>query len=46
MNRISRREFVTLAAISVLEMAQWVKSFTPEIPLDLFRTGEPFWIPK
>lgn len=30
----------------MLEMAQWVKSFTPEIPVELFRTGEPFWTPK
>jgi putative NIF3 family GTP cyclohydrolase 1 type 2 len=30
----------------MLEMAQWVKSFTPEVPVQLIRTGEPFWAPK
>jgi putative NIF3 family GTP cyclohydrolase 1 type 2 len=30
----------------MLEMAQWIKSFTPEIPVQLIRTGEPFWAPK
>jgi len=30
----------------MLEMAQWVKSFTPEVPVELVRTGEPFWTPK
>ena len=30
----------------MLEMAQWVKSFTPEVPVELVRTGEPFWAPK
>ncbi len=29
----------------MLEMAQWVKSFTPEIPVELVRAGEPFWAP-
>lgn len=30
----------------MLEMAQWVKSFTPEVPVELIRTGEPFWGPR
>jgi hypothetical protein len=30
----------------MLEMAQWIKSFTPEVPVQLIRTGEPFWAPK
>jgi putative NIF3 family GTP cyclohydrolase 1 type 2 len=30
----------------MLEMAQWVKSFTPEIPVQLVKGGEPFWVPK
>jgi putative NIF3 family GTP cyclohydrolase 1 type 2 len=30
----------------MLEMAQWIKSFTPEIPVQLVRAGEPFWSPK
>jgi len=30
----------------MLEMAQWVKSFTPEVPVELVRAGEPFWAPK
>jgi putative NIF3 family GTP cyclohydrolase 1 type 2 len=29
----------------MLEMAEWVKSFTPEIPVQLVRAGEPFWTP-
>ena len=29
----------------MLEMAQWVKSFTPEVPVQLVRAGEPFWAP-
>jgi hypothetical protein len=27
-------------------MAQWIKSFTPEVPVQLIRTGEPFWATK
>lgn len=30
----------------MLEMAQWVKSFMPEVPVELISTGEPFWAPK
>jgi len=30
----------------MLEMAQWVKSFTPEVPVELVRSNEPFWAPK
>jgi putative NIF3 family GTP cyclohydrolase 1 type 2 len=30
----------------MLEMAQWIKSFTPEIPVQLVKTGEPFWAPR
>jgi len=30
----------------MLEMAQWIKSFVPEMPVQLVRTGEPFWAPK
>jgi len=29
----------------MLEMAHWVKSFTPEIPVELVKAGEPFWAP-
>lgn len=29
----------------MLEMARWLKSFTPEIPVELVRAGEPFWSP-
>ena len=29
----------------MLEMALWVKSLTPEIPVELIRAGEPFWTP-
>jgi hypothetical protein len=30
----------------MLEMAQWVRSFTPEIPVQLVKAGEPFWAPE
>jgi putative NIF3 family GTP cyclohydrolase 1 type 2 len=30
----------------MLEMAQWIKGFTPEIPVQLVKAGEPFWSPK
>ena len=30
----------------MLEMAEWIKTFTPEVPVQLVRTGEPYWVPK
>lgn len=30
----------------ILEMADWIKSFTPEVPVRLIAAGEPFWVPK
>jgi putative NIF3 family GTP cyclohydrolase 1 type 2 len=30
----------------MLEMADWIKGFTPEIPVQLVRSNEPFWVPK
>jgi len=30
----------------MLEMAGWIKFFTPEIPVQLVKAGEPFWAPK
>lgn len=30
----------------MLEMATWIKSFTPEVPVQLVQAGEPFWAPK
>lgn len=30
----------------MLEMAQWVGSFTPEVSVKLVTAGEPFWSPK
>jgi putative NIF3 family GTP cyclohydrolase 1 type 2 len=30
----------------MLEMARWLKSFTPEIPVELVKSGEPFWVPR
>jgi putative NIF3 family GTP cyclohydrolase 1 type 2 len=30
----------------MLEMAQWVKTFVPEVPVQLVRSNEPFWAPK
>jgi len=29
--------------LGMLEMAQWVKTFTPEVPVELVPAGEPFW---
>ncbi len=29
----------------MLEMAQWIKGFVPEVPVQLVRAGEPFWAP-
>jgi putative NIF3 family GTP cyclohydrolase 1 type 2 len=30
----------------MLEMAQWIRSFVPEVPVQLVKAGEPFWAPK
>jgi len=30
----------------MLEMAQWIKGFVSEVPVQLVRSGEPFWVPK
>jgi hypothetical protein len=30
----------------MLEMAQWIKTFTPEVPVQLVRTNEPYWVPR
>jgi putative NIF3 family GTP cyclohydrolase 1 type 2 len=30
----------------MLEMADWIKGFVPEVPVQLVKAGEPFWIPK
>jgi putative NIF3 family GTP cyclohydrolase 1 type 2 len=30
----------------MLEMAQWIKGFVPEVPVELVKAGEPFWAPK
>ena len=27
----------------MLEMAEWIKSFVPEVPVQLVKAGEPFW---
>jgi putative NIF3 family GTP cyclohydrolase 1 type 2 len=27
----------------MLEMAQWIKGFVPEVKVELVRAGEPFW---
>lgn len=29
----------------MLEMARWIKAFVPEVPVQLVRSGEPFWAP-
>ena len=29
----------------MLEMAQWIKTFIPEVPVQLVKAGEPFWAP-
>jgi len=30
----------------MLEMAEWLKRFVPELPVQLVSAGEPFWSPK
>ncbi len=30
----------------MLEMAEWIQEFIPEIPVRLIRAGEPYWVPK
>jgi putative NIF3 family GTP cyclohydrolase 1 type 2 len=30
----------------MLEMAEWIKRFVPEVPVQLVKAGEPFWAPK
>jgi putative NIF3 family GTP cyclohydrolase 1 type 2 len=30
----------------MLEMAQWIKGFVPEVAVQLVRAGEPFWVPR
>jgi putative NIF3 family GTP cyclohydrolase 1 type 2 len=30
----------------MLEMAQWIKNLVPEVPVQLIKSGEPFWAPK
>jgi hypothetical protein len=30
----------------MLEMAEWIKGFVPEVPVQLVKAGEPFWSPK
>jgi putative NIF3 family GTP cyclohydrolase 1 type 2 len=29
----------------MLEMAQWIKSIVPEVPVELVKAHEPFWVP-
>ena len=29
----------------MLEMAQWIGTLVPEVPVQLIRSGEPFWVP-
>jgi putative NIF3 family GTP cyclohydrolase 1 type 2 len=29
----------------MLEMADWIRSFVPEVPVQLVKAGEPFWVP-
>jgi putative NIF3 family GTP cyclohydrolase 1 type 2 len=30
----------------MLEMAEWIKGFVPEVPVQLVKAGEPWWVPK
>ena len=30
----------------MVEMAEWIKSFTPEVPVQIVGAGEPFWAPR
>lgn len=29
----------------MLEMAEWIRGFVPEVPVQLVKAGEPFWAP-
>ena len=29
----------------MLEMGQWLKSFTPEVPVEALSVGDPYWSP-
>jgi putative NIF3 family GTP cyclohydrolase 1 type 2 len=30
----------------MLDMARWIQSFVPEVPVQFVKSGEPFWAPK
>jgi putative NIF3 family GTP cyclohydrolase 1 type 2 len=30
----------------MLEMAEWIKGFVPEVPVQLVKAGEPLWVPR
>lgn len=30
----------------MLEMAEWIRGFVPEVPVQLVKAGEPFWVPR
>jgi putative NIF3 family GTP cyclohydrolase 1 type 2 len=30
----------------MLEMADWIRGFVPEVPVRLVRAGEPYWVPR
>jgi putative NIF3 family GTP cyclohydrolase 1 type 2 len=30
----------------MLDMAEWIKGFVPEVPVQLVKAGEPFWAPR
>jgi putative NIF3 family GTP cyclohydrolase 1 type 2 len=30
----------------MLEMADWIRGFVPEVPVELVKAGEPFWVPS
>jgi hypothetical protein len=30
----------------MLEMAAWIRSFVSEVPVELIKAGEPFWVPN
>jgi hypothetical protein len=30
----------------MLEMAQWITTLVPEVPVQLIKSGEPFWAPN
>jgi hypothetical protein len=42
----AKNEFAVSEEAGMLEMADWIKTFIPEVPVQLVKAGEPFWVPR